>query len=323
MSISASNIKFYKAENNNDAIGNGGNIGITEIVDSTLNNLFPNVSSADRVAGKTRYRKMFMRNENTEDLTLENAEIWIGSKSSADDYFQLKSGTDIDTQAEADDYEDWAGVGTLHAPVGSGETALVVDYDTDSGVFPGEAVTVHVDDGFNEVDVDVVGTPSWVGNRATFNISGELGYNFSADTTVVSTIADLGDIETSFANWVETSGAGTYDESTYPLTLYNVGTVTDSWTLTFSDSTNFSVSGANIGSVGSGDINTDFQPSNGSSYYFKIDKDGWGGSWANGDTITFRTVHAGKGIWAKEVVPAGIASKSNNTIRLDWKGESA
>ncbi len=323
MSISASDIKFYKAANNNDTVGNGGIIGTTEIVDNTLNNLFPNVSPDDRIAGKTRYRKEFLRNENTEDLTFENVEIWIGSKSTGDDYFQLKDGTDTDTQAEADDYTNWAGAGTLHSPVGSGETSLEVDYDTNSGVFSGEATTVHVDDGTNEADVDVVGTPSWLSNTATFNISGELGYNFSADTTIVSTVVDLGDIETSSDSWVETSSAGTYDESTYPLVLYNVGTVTDSWTLTFSDSTNFSVSGANTGSVGSGDINTDFQPSNGSSYYHKIDKDGFGGSWANGDTITFNTVHAGKGLWAKEVVPSGIASKSNNTIRLDGNGESA
>ena len=322
MSISASDIKFYKAANNNDLVSNGGVISTTEITDNSLNNLFPNISSADRIAGKTRYRKTFMRNENVEDLTFENTEIWIGSKSTADDYFQLKAGTDSDTQAEADDYTDWAGAGTLDSAVGSGETSIAVDYDTNSGVFSGENVTVHLDDGSNEANVDVVGTPSWVGNTATFTISGELGYNFDTDT-VVSTVVDLGDIETSSDSWTETSSAGTYDESTYPLVLYNVGTVTDSWTLTFSDATNFSVTGTITGSVGSGDINSDFQPSNGSSYYFKIDKDGWGGTWADGDTVTFDTVHAGKGLWAKEVVPAGIASKSNNTIRLDWKGESA
>jgi len=323
MSISASDIKFYKASNNNDTVGNGGRISSTEIVDNTLNNLFPNVSSAERTAGTTKYRKSFMRNENTEDLALQNAEIWIGSRSSGEDYFQLKEGTDTDTQAEADDYTNWGAAGTLNSSVGSGETSLSVDYDTNSGIFSGESVTVHVDDGTNEANVDVVGTPSWVGNTATFNISGELGYNFSADITVVSTKIDLGDVEISSSGWTETSTAGTYDESTYPLVLYNVGSVTDSWTLTFSDASNFSVTGTNTGSVGSGAITSDFQPSNGSSYYFKIDKDGFGGTWASGDTITFNTVHAGKGLWAKEVVPAGIASKANNSVRLDWKGESA
>jgi len=325
MSISATDIKFYKAANNNDLVSNGGRISSTEIVDTTLNNLFPNITSADRVAGKTRYRKTFVRNENTEDLALQDAEIWIGSKSTGGDYFQLKIGTDTDTQDEADDYTNWAGAGTLHSAVGSGETSLVVDYDTNSGVYSGENLMVHVDDGSNEADVKVLGSPtvpSWVGNKATFNISGDLGYNFDTDT-IVSTVVDMGDIETSSDSWTETSPAGTYDETTYPLVLYNVGSVTDSWTLTFSDATNFSVTGASTGSLGAGDTSTDFQPSNGSSYYLKIDKDGWGGTWAVGDTITFNTVHAGKGLWVKEVVPAGISSKANNTVRLDGKGESA
>lgn len=322
MSISTSEIKFYKAANNNDTVGNGGIISDTEIVDNTLNNLFPNVTSAERVAGKGRYRKAFMRNENTGDLTFQSMEVWIGAKSTGDDYFQLKAGTDTDTQAEADDYINWAGAGTLHSVAGSGENSLEVDYDTNSGVFSGESVTVHLDDETNEVDVDVVGTPSWEGNKATFDISGELGNNYGTDT-VVSTVIDLDDIETSSDSWVETSGAGTYDEATYPVVTYNLGTVKDSWTLTMGAGGSFSVTGARTGAVGSGDITSDFRPVNGASYYFKIDKDGWGDSWAEGDTITWNTVHAGKGIWARETVPAGIASKSNNVVRLDWKGESA
>ena len=321
MSISTSDIKFYKAVTNNDTAGNGGRIGTTEIVDNSLNNLFPNVSSSERVAGITRYRKMFMRNENVEDLDLYSGEIWIGTRSTADDYFQLKAGTDTDEQSDAEGYTNWCGTGLLATSAGSGETSIDVDYDTASGVWDG--ARLHINDGTNEVDRVVSGSPSWVGNKATITLTEALGYNFSATTTVVGTIVDLGSVAKATGSWVENSSAGTYDEATYPVVTYNVGTVTDSWTLTFSDATNFSVSGANTGSVGSGDINTNFQPANGSSYYFKIDKNGWGGTWANGDTVTFTTTHSGKGIWVKEVVPAGIASYSNNTVTLNWRGESA
>ena len=321
MSIAASDIKFYKAVNNNDTAANGGRIGTTEIVDNSINNGFPNVSSANRVAGLTRYRKEFIRNENTGDLAMYSGEVWIGVRSTSDDYYQLKAGTDMDAQSDAEGYSDWCGTGLLANAYGSGESSIEVEFDTASGIW--DTAPIHIDDGVNELDTSVVGTPSWVGNTATITISGELGHNFSAITTVVSTIVDLGTIKTATDSWVETSSAGTYDEGTYPVTRYNVGTVTDLWTLTFSDATNFSVTGTNTGSVGSGDINTDFQPANGSSYYFKIDKDGWGGSWANGNTVTFTTTHAGKGLWVKEVVPAGIASYSNNTVTLDWRGESA
>jgi len=321
MSIAASDIKFYKAINNNDTVTNGGRISGTQVVDGSLNNLFPNVSSAERTAGVTRYRKMFLRNENAGDLSMYSGETWIGTRSLADDYFQLKAGDDTDQQSAAEGYTNWAGTGLLAASAGSGESSIEVDYDTTDGVWDGAAV--HIDDGVNELDTIVVGSPSFVGNTATFTISGELGNNYTAAATVVSTIVPLNTVEKSTDSWTENSSAGTYDETTYPVETYNVGTVTDAWTLTFSDANNFSIAGLNAGSVGSGDISNDCQPANGSSYYFKIDKDGWGGSWALGDTVTFNTVHAGKGFWVKEVVPAGVASYSNNTVQLAWRGESA
>jgi hypothetical protein len=322
MSITASEILFYKAANNNDvAASNGGRISATQITTGSLNNLFPNISNAERVAGKTRYRKMFLRNKNTGDLSMYSGEVWIGTRSLADDYFQLKAGTDTDVQTAAEGYTNWAGTGLLAGAAGSGESSIEVDFDAASGVWDG--VRVHITDGVNSLDTSVVGDPLWIGNAATFTISGELGYNFSAMTTIVSAMVDLGTVQKSTSGWVETSSAGTYDEATYPVVTYNMGTVTDSWTLTFGDANNFSVVGANTGSVGSGDISTDCQPANGSSYYFKVDKDGWGGSWALGDTVTFNTVHAGKAIWVKEVVPAGVGSYSNNEVSLGWRGESA
>jgi hypothetical protein len=321
MSIAASDVIFYKAVNSNDTAANGGRVGTTQVADGSLNNLFPNVSSAERTAGLTRYRKMFLRNENVSDLAMYSGEIWISTRSLAGDHFQMKPGTDTDQQSDAEGYSNWAGTGLLGAAAGSGESSIEVTFDTTSGVWA--AVPIRIVGVSGELDTSVVGDPSWVGNTATLTISGELGYNFSATTTVVSTIVSLGTIQKSTDTWTESSTSGTYDETTYPLTAYNVGTVTDSWTLTFSDATNFTVVGSNTGSVGSGDINTDFQPDNGSSYYFNLDKDGWGGTWVLGDTITFNTVHAGKSVWVKETVPAGVASYSNNTLELEWRGESA
>jgi len=321
MSIAKSDIEFFKATNNNDTAGNGGRISTTQITDNSLNNGSPNISSAERIAGLTRYRKEFLRNKNTSDLTMYSGEIWIGTRSTSDDYYQLKEGTDTDVQSAAEAYANWCGAGLLGAAAGSGESSIEVDYGAASGVWDG--APVHIDDGANEVDLTVNGAPSWIGNTATLTLSAVLGYNFSATTTVVSTIVALDQVKTATGSWVETSTSGTYDETTYPVTIYNVGTVTDSWTLTFTDATNFSVTGTNTGSVGSGDINTDFQPANSSSYYFLIDKDGWAGTWAAGDTVTFTTTHAGKSYWVKEVVPAAIASYSNNTVVLDWRGESA
>jgi len=321
MSVTANDIEFYKAATNNDTATNGGAVGATQVVDGSLNNLFPNVSSAERTAGVTRYRKMFLRNKNTGDLAMYSGEVYISAQSLADDYFRLKAATDTDVQSDAEGYSNWAGTGLLGAAAGSGDTSIDVDYDAADGVFDG--VGLIITDGDNTVNLSVNGVPSWDGNTATVQLSGSLGYNFPQTTTVVSTVVDLGTIETSSDSWTENSSSGTYDETTYPVVLYNVGSVTDAWTLTFSDANNYSVSGARTGSVGSGDISSDCRPANGSSYYFKIDASGWGGSWAIGDTVTFNTVHAGKAFWVKQIVPGGVASYSNNVVDLAWNGESA
>ena len=169
----------------------------------------------------------------------------------------------------------------------------------------------------------MIGAASWNGYQATVNISGEVGLVFAQTVTTVSALLPLADLTPGSSNWAETSVAGTYDETTYPLTMYNIGAVTESWTLTFTSATAFTVSGAVVGSVGSGDINSNFAPINGAGYYFLLDKDGWGGTWVAGNTITFNTTHAAKSVWVKESVPAGAASKANNFFTLKLKGESA
>lgn len=323
MAISSSDIKFYKSTAVNDTDSNGGKISSTRIVTNTLNNLFPNVTSAERIAGVTRYRKMFMKNENASDLTLESTKVYIGMLSSGEDYFRFKDGTDTDIQSQADDYTNWHGSGTLYQSISSGESSIEVTYDAADGVFSGESVMLKIDDGTNSEEVQLLGTPSWAGEVATLNFTPVTTNSFVAGTTVVSTILDLDSIVAASSAWSETSAVGTYDESTYPVVMYNPGAVSDNWTLTFSSATVFSVAGALTGSLGAGNISTNFMPANGSSYYFKIDKSGWGGTWASGDTITFTTTHSAKAVWVKEVVPAGCAALSNNAVRFDWEGESA
>lgn len=321
-SVTVADISFWKSASNNDTAGNGGVISTTQIISGALNNAFPNVSNTNRVAGIERYRKQFFRNRSTTNLGIVSGEVYINTQSTGDDHYRLKAGTDTDTQADLIDAE-WAGTGLLAVSAGSGESELQVTYDAADGVFSGEALDVLIYDGTNEVKKRVLGTPAWNGNTATFTISGELGYNFALTATTVASLVHLGSVETSLKNWVETSASGTFDETTYAPTLYNVGTVTDTFTLTFSDAANFTVSGTRTGSLGAGSTAASFQPVNGSSYYFLLNSAAWGGSWVAGDTIVFDTVHAGKAFWAKEVVAAGTASKSNNTTVLGWKAESA
>ena len=323
MAIANTDIKFFKSTSVNNTTTNGGKISANRVTTNTLNNLFPNVTSAERTAGVTRYRKVFMKNENSSDIVLETTKLYIGMLSSGEDYFRMVEGTDSDIQSDADDYTNWFGSGILNTNLLSGESSMEVAYDTNDGVFSGESILLRLDDGTNNAEVQLVGSPSWLGNIATLSFSGALEADFDADDTVVSTVVELGEVKPESSSWLESSSAGTYDESTYPLVLFNIGTISEDWTLTFTSSTAFSVTGAVTGSIGSGTIGTNFMPANGVSYYFKIDKSGWGGTWATGNTITFTTKHAAKPLWIKEVVPAGCSALSNNSVRLNWEGESA
>lgn len=161
---------------------------------------------------------------------------------------------------------------------------------------------------------------NYAGNVATVELeSGEQVANaYTTSNSYGAGSINAGDIEPSSSAWTETSAAGTYDEATYPVVMYNDGTEYDTWTITFTSATNFTCTGTNEGSVGTGNIGGDFSPTNADTGqpYFTIDKDGWGGIWASGDTVTFTTSPAAIPIWIKEVVPASTAAVNNNILPL-------
>jgi hypothetical protein len=321
MAITAEQIKFYKSIYVNDSLTNGGRIGSTLMTDGALNNLFRNVQSEERELGTDLYRKFFIKNENPNDISLENPKIWISNVSSGEDYFQIALGSDINNQSVADDITDWYGSGYLDENIASGETSFYAQFKQASGLPSGSFLMIS--DGVHQSEVLMLDAPSWNGSRALITISDEVGFDFLQGETIVSAIIPLENLTPILSNWAETSVAGVYDEAVYPLTLYNIGTITESWTLTFSNPTTFEVTGAVIGSIGSGSVNSNFVPINGAGYYFNLSRMGWSGSWAEGDTITFNTVHASQAIWVKESIPSGSASQSNNLMSISLIGESA
>jgi len=159
---------------------------------------------------------------------------------------------------------------------------------------------------------------TWAGNVVTINLDDLLANDYLAAETYVGVCIELGDIEPVSENWAEVSAAGTYDEATYPLVLDNRGTVTDTITITFTNATNFGCTGANEGSLGSGSTGVDFAPINPNTGqpYFTLDKDGWGGSWVLGDTVSFDIISAGAGVWLKEIVPALTSAEAFNLFIL-------
>jgi len=89
MSIAPSDIQFFQSSN---AGSSGGVISGVQIVDSTLNNLFPDVTGDEAATGKEDYRKAFVKN-NHSTLTLMNPVLWLARQAQDDDVISIALGT--------------------------------------------------------------------------------------------------------------------------------------------------------------------------------------------------------------------------------------
>ena len=126
MAVESTDLVLHKAATNDDTGSNGGKENFSNtIVSATLNNLFPNVTNSERIAGKTRYRKMFLRNNDANDLKFELTKFWIDCLSSAADRFLMVLGNYSDAQSDAINYdggETWSGTLTGSLSVGDAVT---------------------------------------------------------------------------------------------------------------------------------------------------------------------------------------------------------
>lgn len=82
MAISAALLKFYKSLTWTEGDTHGGAIDTTgEIASGISQNIFDNISDAERISGVTDYRKIHFRNENTDGYN--NVKAWIDTNTPA------------------------------------------------------------------------------------------------------------------------------------------------------------------------------------------------------------------------------------------------
>jgi len=335
MSILSTELIFYKSAVVTDTTLNGGVMSNNSITSGGLQNVFPNVLSAERVAGSTKYRKVFLKVANDDDLSLLDSKFWLDDVTAGGDWACFFAATQTDTQADITGSERKYGAGTLKTTVVAAATVITVTVEnsTLTGIFVNgdmlritDKLTPSSVTG-NEEFVTISGVPSVSGSDVTITLAAPgliNGYTAGTGTRVMS-ILEAGDIECSVSNWVETSTAGTFDETTYPVICDNIGTIEQTWTLTFLDASNFTVVGNTVGSLAAGIRSSDYAPNNSNftKPYFTIELEGWDGTWVVGETIVFKTHPASYAVWEKRVVPAGCSSLSNNKVTLAVSGESA
>ena len=156
---------------------------------------------------------------------------------------------------------------------------------------------------------------SYVGNVVTVELDDQVANAYTVAATRCSACLYDDEVVASVSGVTVTSAStGDFDSITYPIVAHNEGAESDTITCTFTTSSAFTITGANLGSIGSGTTGAALTVQNPDTNedLFTIDNSGWSGVWASGDTLEFTMSPASVPVWLKEVVPAGTAQEPNN-----------
>ena len=103
---------------------NGGRMAMSMLVSGVKNNLFPDVSQAERLTGGVKWRKAFVHINNAQDLALLNARVFLDALTPAGDFVTLHPGTATDTEDQVASRP--YGIGTLVQPITAGDAQIQV-----------------------------------------------------------------------------------------------------------------------------------------------------------------------------------------------------
>lgn len=335
MTIQTTDLQWLKAALQSRTIPaqNGGRMTEEEIASAVKNNLFADVSQAERQAGVTHRTKAFIANRNAANLPLIAPKISIEQGTPGDTHVLLYAGTQTDTEDALAGRP--YGYGTLAADVLAGSTTITLTTEADwSGLDAADAPfqvgdVVRVDARATVLDAGdyeyrTVASVSYAGTTLTLGIDA-LDYSYTAaDGVHVASVMEPADIATGYAD-TGAVGTTTYDWAAH-LALAHIGTLHQVWTLTVEDAGTglVRVEGDTVGDLGGFASGVEIAPINpAGGVYFRLAAAGWGGTMVNGDTLTFTTLPAATPVWYERVVPLGAASISADPVSVCIEGESS
>lgn len=330
--ITAADLKLYRSLVISDTATNGGRMSSSEIVSGVMGNLFPIVQEAERLSGSTKYRKVFAKVANADDMTLYQAKLYLDKITAGADIITFFPGTQTDYQSAITGSERQYGGGNLSIAASAGSATLVVNVeDGTKPVFvSADRIRITnkatVDAGAGTEEFLTVTTRNIAGNVITLGITPSLANEYlSVDTRVMSVYRPTPPDVVATVTDLLASTASTGDYNIASLLADAIGTVEQTWTLTFTSGTAFNIVGDIAGAVGSGNISGGASPNNVSvgAPYFVMQSAGFTGTFTAGDTIVFNTHPAALPIWMKRVVPPACPVAADNRATLVFDGDSA
>lgn len=294
--------------------------------------ILPDITPAERLAGITRMRKVFVRNMNASNEVLYNPKIFLKNPSPSGDIISLKKATVTDTQGTNSATRHYgacvvtanaisAGASSFavtlersdHNPFVTGDTIVIMQLNA-------ETLAIEDYEYHNNITVTASGTTGTI----TLETGDQVMKNYTGTVTAASVITNSRALAPEYTNPNVNSAAGTYTFSSTNLYGDNIGTDDDTIVLTFTSPTAFTAASSLFGSLGAGNITSDFAPVN-TAYSrprFTLKKNGFGGVFVAGDTISFELISASFAVFFVDTVPAGISSYKGNKVGFSTTGDT-
>ena len=313
---------------------NGGRMRFAQLVSGVKNNLFPDVSQSERLAGAVKWRKAFIHINSAQDTALLNVRLFLDALTPAGDFVTFCPGTQMDTEDQISGR--LYGIATLKTDVPSGATQLEVVGEHPAAYAElqpfrvGDLVRIadrpSTGGAGNEEWVTLTGV-TYTSESALLELAAPLANSYGSTGTLVASVWQQASGVGVGANFALSSAGGSFDSATVGnWIVHNRGAIEEHWTLIFSGSTTFTVSGLSVGALPQvGSTSADFMPLNPNSGtpYFTLKASGWSGSFQAGEQGSFDTTPAALPIWYRRQVPAGTFSLANDYASLAIHGESA
>lgn len=287
---------------------NGGRMTTVRIPSGALEGLFPNVTPAQRESGLDQWRKAFIGLKTFNDpLPLLSPRVGLSAVSAGEDYYLLYAGTLRDTQNQVTGRP--YGTGVLATAIASGATGATVTVETAAYA---ELDPAPYQDGDllclgEAVEFIRIDTAVFAGATLTLTFETPATHDHAAGVSAVAVI-EAADTSAAFTD-LSTTGDLTYDGEF--LSVGSAGVIDQTWTVTVTNAATgaLRLDGDILGTgVATGAMGGDFKPVNPTGgLYFKLKFEGWGGTAADGDTLTFTTVPLVIPVWYRRIVPAGAA----------------
>lgn len=317
---------------------NGGRMNLSStLVTGVKNNLFPDVSQSQRVAGVTQYRKAFLHvAPSSGNVEVLNSKVFLDRFTPGSDYVLLYEGSQTNTQNDISSSRAY-GVAKLKtgSPISANDTSCVcaveniVAYTAATPFRAGDTVRISdrlVDEvaGHEEyltVDTVSYGTPEGY-ITIEFTTAIQNAYSDTATNMAISSVITKDSIKPSAGSLVVTSqGSGTFDLT--QVVLSNRYTVEQIWTLTFASATSYTVTCDTLGITVNGNSVSTATCSAAGATYVVIPSTAFGGTFAANDTVVFATHPSAIPVFYKRVVPAGTTTLANDSCSVAFQCESA